>query len=155
MNIVTALLLIAAFVRNVEAFPIAESKTSVRQDHHRLYSSLDDRIVDNDDSVDAHQTALNDAVEDTEVRQDHHQLYSSSDDRIVDNTDSVDAPPKARNDAVEDTKALSGLLGEMFQAKLEISRENKELESLASKKSDMPVLGSDGIYRIINQKQLE
>jgi len=187
MNIVTALLLVALFVRNVEAFPIAsKSKSSVRQDYHRLYSSSDDRIVDTTDSVDVPQKPLKDVVKDTEVRQDHHQLHSSSDDRIVVNDDSVDAPQKALHVAavdtealtdassddrivdntdnvdapppkapVDDTEALSGLLGEMFQAKLEMSRENKELESLASKNSDMPTLGGDGIYRIINQKQLE
>ena len=190
MNIVTALLLVALFVRNVEAFPIASrsKSSSVRQDCYRLYSSSDDRIVDTTDSVDVPQKPLSDVVKETEARQDRHALHSSSDDRIVFNDDTVDAPQMALHDAavgtealshassddriedntedgvndaappkapVEDTEALSGLLGEMFQAKLEMSLENKELESLASKKSDMPTLGGDGIYRIINQKQLE
>ena len=57
--------------------------------------------------------------------------------------------------AANDQHALSGLLGEMFEAKLEMSREAKELESLVSSNSDMPVLGHDGIYRIVSQSQLE
>lgn len=57
--------------------------------------------------------------------------------------------------ATNDQHALSGLLGEMFEAKLEMSRETKELESLVSTNSDMPVLGNDGIYRIVSQSQLE
>ena len=90
------------------------------------------------------------------VRQKQHRLFSSSDDQIVDSADSADIAQQSEKDVVkEDTEALSGLLGEMFQAKLEMSRENKELESLASQNSDMPVIGGDGIYRIINQIQLE
>jgi len=69
-----------------------------------------------------------------------HRISASSDDQQIKDID---------------TEALSGLLGEMFQAKLEISRENKELESLSSENSNMPVLGNDGIYRIISQTQLE
>jgi len=91
----------------------------------------------------------------TPSRQGQHALYSSPDDQGVDRTNSVDTAPKAKNNEVEDTAALSGLLGEMFQAKLEMSREAKELESLSSNNSDMPVLGNDGIYRIISQSQLE
>jgi hypothetical protein len=91
----------------------------------------------------------------TQARQKQHTLYSSPDDHGVDRTDCVDAAPKAKNNEVEDTAALSGLLGEMFQAKLEMSREAKELESVSSNNSDMPVLGTDGIYRIISQSQLE
>lgn len=59
------------------------------------------------------------------------------------------------NPTANDQHALSGLLGEMFEAKLEMSRETKELESLVSTNSDMPVLGHDGIYRIVSQSQLE
>jgi len=87
---------------------------------------------------------------------DQHQLFSSSDDQIVDDARSIETTVEVRKNVVkEDTKALSGLLGEMFEAKLEMSREAKEAELLASKNTDMPVLGNDGIYRIINQRQLE
>ena len=71
-----------------------------------------------------------------------HQLYST-DDRIK------------GNNAAEDTRALSGLLGEMFEANLEMSKEKKQLESWVTRNSDMPVLGTDGIYRIVSQNQLE
>ena len=100
MNFVTSLLLLA-FFSNVLAFPISESKTSVRQ-----------------------------------------QLYST-DERIE------------GNNAAKDTRALSGLLGEMFEANLEMAKEKKQLESWVTRNSDMPVLGADGIYRIVSQNQLE
>jgi len=100
MNFVTSLLLLA-FFSNVLAFPISESKTSVRQ-----------------------------------------QLYST-DERIE------------GNNAAKDTRALSGLLGEMFEANLEMAKEKKQLESWVTRNSDMPVLGTDGIYRIVSQNQLE
>lgn len=73
------------------------------------------------------------------VRREQYELYSS----------------QANNNAADDPRALSGLLGEMFEAKLEMSKENKQLESLLTENSDMPVLGHDGIYRIVSQNQLE
>jgi len=113
MNFVTSLLLVA-LLSNVLAFPITGSKTSVRSDQHRLYSS-EDRIEGNH----------------------------------------PESTHKVANNGADDTRALSGLLGEMFEANLEMSREKKQLESLVSRNSDMPVLGTDGIYRIVSQNQLE
>ena len=117
MNIVTLLILIA-IASTVEPFPIAGSKTSRRREQHRHFTSSNDRMAENTQSIGTDKISKNDGVE-------------------------------------EDTEALSGLLGEMFQAKLEMSRESKELESLTSQNTDMPVLGNDGIYRIISQSQLE
>ena len=74
------------------------------------------------------------------VRRDQYELYSSS---------------QTDDNAADDPRALSGLLGEMFEAKLEMSKETKQLESLLTENSDMPVLGHDGIYRIVSQNQLE
>jgi len=53
-------------------------------------------------------------------------------------------------------QSISGLIGDMLQARLEMSQEMKETESLASSKNEinMPILGNDGIYRIINEEQL-
>ena len=84
----------------------------------------------------------------TSSRHEQYKLFSS-DDRID------DTPKQPANDAAEDSHTLSGLLGEMFEAKLEMSRETKQLESLRSKNIDMPVLGPDGVYRIVSQNQLE
>mmetsp|Transcript_165 Transcript_165/g.414 ORF Transcript_165/g.414 Transcript_165/m.414 type:complete len:302 (-) Transcript_165:267-1172(-) len=94
----------------------------------------------------------------TSARPEHAPLLASSDDPIdEDSTSNIDSEPAVGNSAVgsEDTKALSGLLGEMFEAKLETSRINTELESLSSQNTDMPILGNDGVYRIISQIQLE
>lgn len=80
----------------------------------------------------------------------------TSDERIGDEAHVVDTTEAKIDDVPsEDTHALSGLLGEMFEAKLDMSREQKELESYSSQNEDMPILGSDGIYRIISQSQLE
>lgn len=112
------LLILIAIASTVEPFPIAGSKTSRRREQHRHFTSSNDRMAENTQSIGTDKISKNDGVE-------------------------------------EDTEALSGLLGEMFQAKLEMSRESKELESLTSQNTDMPVLGNDGIYRIISQSQLE
>lgn len=76
----------------------------------------------------------------TSVRRQHYRLYSSA---------------VGNDNASADDESLSNLLGEMFQAKLEMSQEAKELESLVSENKDMPVRGNDGIYRIVSQNQLE
>jgi len=90
------------------------------------------------------------------IRQEQHRLFSSPDKGTLDNASVVDGAQKSKsNSAGENPEALSDLLGEMFQAKLEISRETKELKSLMSEDRDMPVLGTNGIYRIANQRQLE
>mmetsp|Transcript_23304 Transcript_23304/g.64659 ORF Transcript_23304/g.64659 Transcript_23304/m.64659 type:complete len:294 (+) Transcript_23304:339-1220(+) len=90
-------------------------------------------------------------------RQSGRLLVSAKDQTGGDVPGPIDIEPSVGNDAAtsENTSALSGLLDEMFEAKLETSREKKELESLSSHKADMPVLGNDGIYRIISQNQLE
>ena len=94
--------------------------------------------------------------ESSTVRQEQLQLFSSSDEGVVGNASVSGSSQKRRANAVEEEpEALSNLLGEMFQAKLEMSRETKELKSLVSEDNDMPVLGTDGVYRIINQRQLE
>jgi len=110
--------LLLALLSNASAFPIARRESTIRQEQHRLFSSLDEG--------------------------------SSGDASIFGS-----AQQSRKNSEGENTEALSDLLGEMFQAKLEMSRETKELKSLMSEDRDMPVLGTDGIYRIINQRQLE
>lgn len=98
-------------------------------------------------------------VRHTSPRRKNGSFSMTSDERIGEEAHVVDTTtepePKVDDVPPEDTHALSGLLGEMFEAKLDMSREQKELESHASQNKDMPTLGSDGIYRIISQSQLE
>ncbi|MGK3743457.1 MAG: hypothetical protein ACI8RD_005477 [Bacillariaceae sp.] len=95
-------------------------------------------------------------------------FVSSSDDQREliagnDDDDDDDDPEKSSNT----DQALSGLIGDMFQARLEMSQEMKEIEALQAASSqqqnesngnnviDMPVLGYDGIYRILNEDQFQ
>mmetsp|Transcript_11272 Transcript_11272/g.27071 ORF Transcript_11272/g.27071 Transcript_11272/m.27071 type:complete len:280 (-) Transcript_11272:210-1049(-) len=95
-------------------------------------------------------------IESSTARQEQHRLFSSPDEDVVGNASNVNSAQKSRTKATgENPQALSNLLGDMFQAKLEMSRETRELKSLVSEDNDMPILGTDGIYRIINQRQLE
>jgi hypothetical protein len=95
-------------------------------------------------------------------------FVSSSDDQREliagnDDDDDDDDPEKSSNT----DRALSSLLGDMFAARLEMSQEMKEIEALQAAASqqhnesngnnviDMPVLGNDGIYRILNENQFQ
>ena len=82
-------------------------------------------------------------------------MYTSSKDRIGVTARIDDGAEKDEKNGPKEAKGLSGLLDEMFQARLEMSSEAKDLESLVSKNHDMPTLGSDGVYRIVSQNQLE
>ena len=84
-----------------------------------------------------------------------HTLYTSSKDRIGVTARIDDGAEKDEKNGPKEAKGLSGLLDEMFQARLEMSSEAKDLESLVSENNDMPTLGSDGVYRIVSQNQLE
>ena len=134
---IVLLLLFLDFAWIVEPFSIiadTRSQNSARLQQHRLFASSpppsnDDQIVDSTDT----ETDQNGIIDTVEI-----------DQKVVE-----------KEKAGEDTEALSGLLGEMFQAKLEASQESKELESLSSQNSDVPILGNDGIYRITSQIQLE
>ena len=80
-----------------------------------------------------------------------------------DDDDDDDDPEKSSST----DRALSNLLGDMFQQKLEMSQEMKEIEALQAASSqqqiesngnnviDMAVLGNDGIYRILNEDQFQ
>ena len=82
---------------------------------------------------------------------------------VGDGDDDEDDPEKSSNT----DRALSNLLGDMFQQKLEMSQEMKEIEALQAASSqqqnesngnnviDMPVLDKDGIYRILNEDQFQ
>ena len=94
-------------------------------------------------------------------------FVSPSDDQkeliVGDGDDDEDDPEKSSNN----DRALSNLLGDMFQQKLEMSQEMKEIEALQAASSqqqiesngnnviDMAVLGNDGIYRILNEDQFQ
>ena len=84
-----------------------------------------------------------------------HTLFTSYKDRIGVTARIDDGAEKDEKSDPKEAKGLSGLLDEMFQARLEMSSEAKDLESLVSKNNDMPTLGSDGVYRIVSQNQLE
>ena len=101
------------------------------------------------------------------IRKDSRVFVSPSDDQkeliVQDGDDDDDDPEKSSNT----DRALSNLLGDMFQQKLEMSQEMKEIEALQAASSqqqnesngnnviDMPVLGNDGIYRILNEDQFQ
>ena len=103
------------------------------------------------------------------IIKDSRVFVSPSDDQkelIVgdgDDDDDDDDPEKSSNT----DRALSNLLGDMFQQKLEMSQEMKEIEALQAASSqqqnesngnnviDMPVLDKDGIYRILNEDQFQ
>lgn len=123
--------LLLSFVIIAEPFLVVSSQNSARAEYAALFASSDDRIGgDNAREIDTEPVG-------------------------GDNARKIDTEPAIGNNSVgsEDTAALSGLLDEMFEAKLEMSLEKKELES--SLNTDMPVLGNDGVYRIISQIQLE
>jgi hypothetical protein len=53
------------------------------------------------------------------------------------------------------SSSLSGLVGGMLKAQAEISKEKQELQQLQDDDGDkgMPILGQDGIYKILNEEQ--
>ena len=101
------------------------------------------------------------------IIKDSRVFVSPSDDQkeliVGDGDDDEDDPEKSSNT----DRALSNLLGDMFQQKLEMSQEMKEIEALQAASSqqqnesngnnviDMPVLDKDGIYRILNEDQFQ
>ena len=101
------------------------------------------------------------------IIKDSRVFVSPSDDQkeliVGDGDDDDDDPEKSSNT----DRALSNLLGDMFQQKLEMSQEMKEIEALQAASSqqqngsnsnnviDMPVLDKDGIYRILNEDQFQ
>lgn len=102
------------------------------------------------------------------IIKDSRVFVSPSDDQkeliVGDGDDDDDDDPEKSSNT---DRALSNLLGDMFQQKLEMSQEMKEIEALQAASSqqqnesngnnviDMPVLDKDGIYRILNEDQFQ